>query len=92
MSTHKREIQGVVVKISGEKTASVLVERRVIHPRYHKTVKRFKKYLIHDEKSELKMGDTVVAIECRPLSKTKSFRLKTILTTGANVWFKVFQD
>ena len=85
MSTHKREIQGVVVKISGEKTASVLVERRVIHPRYHKTVKRFKKYLIHDEKSELKMGDTVVAIECRPLSKTKSFRLKTILTTGANV-------
>jgi small subunit ribosomal protein S17 len=85
MSTHKREIQGVVVKISGEKTVSVLVERRVIHPRYHKTVKRFKKYLIHDEKSELKMGDTVVAIECRPLSKTKSFRLKTILTTGANV-------
>jgi small subunit ribosomal protein S17 len=85
MSSHKREIQGVVVQISGEKTVSVLVERRVIHPRYHKTVKRFKKYLIHDEKSELKMGDTVVAIECRPLSKTKSFRLKTILTTGANV-------
>jgi len=92
MSSHKREIQGVVVQISGEKTVSVLVERRVIHPRYHKTVKRFKKYLIHDEKSELKMGDTVVAIECRPLSKTKSFRLKTVLTTGANVWFKVFQD
>ena len=92
MSTHKREIQGVVVKIAGEKTASILVERRVIHPRYHKTVNRFKKYLIHDEKSELKLGDTVVAIECRPLSKTKSFRLKTILSTGANVWFKVFQD
>jgi len=92
MSTHKREIQGTVVKISGEKTASVLVERKVLHPRYHKTVKRFKKYLIHDEKSELKLGDTVVAIECRPLSKTKSFRLKTILSTGANVWFKVFQD
>ena len=85
MSTHKREIQGTVVKIAGEKTASVLVERRVLHPRYHKTVKRFKKYLIHDEKSELKIGDTVVAVECRPLSKTKSFRLKTILTTGANV-------
>ena len=85
MSTHKREIQGVVVKRSGDKTVSVLVERKVLHPRYHKTVKRFKKYLIHDEKSELKMGDTVVAIECRPLSKTKSFRLKTILTTGANV-------
>ena len=85
MSTHKREIQGTVVKISGEKTASLLVERRVLHPRYHKTVRRFKKYLIHDEKNALKVGDTATAVECRPLSKTKSFRLKTILTTGANV-------
>ena len=73
MSTHKREIQGVVVTVAGQKTASVLVERRVIHPRYHKTVKRFKKYLIHDEKSELKMGDTVIATECRPLSKNQIF-------------------
>ncbi len=82
MSTHKREIQGVVVKKSGDKTASVLVTRQVIHPRYHKTVKRFKKYLVHDERNELNVGDTVVAIECRPLSKTKSFRLKTIVATG----------
>ena len=80
--THKREIQGVVVKRSGEKTASVLVTRSVMHPKYHKTVKRFKKYLIHDEKSELNVGDSVIAIECRPLSKTKSFRLKTIVATG----------
>ncbi|QKJ22361.1 30S ribosomal protein S17 [Poseidonibacter lekithochrous] len=80
--THKREIQGVVVKVSGDKTASVLVTRSVLHPRYHKTVKRFKKYLIHDERNELNEGDTVIAIECRPLSKTKSFRLKTIVATG----------
>lgn len=80
--THKREIQGVVVKVSGDKTASVLVTRSVLHPRYHKTVKRFKKYLIHDERNELNEGDTVVAVECRPLSKTKSFRLKTIVATG----------
>jgi len=80
--THKREIQGVVVKISGDKTASVLVTRQVLHPKYHKTVKRFKKYLVHDERNELKEGDTVIAIECRPLSKTKSFRLKTIVATG----------
>ncbi len=82
MSTHKREIQGVVVKKSGDKTASVLVTRSVLHPKYHKTVKRFKKYLIHDEKNELNIGDTVIAIECRPLSKTKSFRLKKIVATG----------
>lgn len=80
--THKREIQGVVVKRSADKTASVLVTRSVLHPKYHKTVKRFKKYLIHDEKNELNVGDSVIAIECRPLSKTKSFRLKTILATG----------
>ena len=80
--THKREIQGVVVKRSGDKTASVLVTRSVLHPKYNKTVKRFKKYLIHDEKNELNVGDSVIAIECRPLSKTKSFRLKTILATG----------
>ncbi len=74
-----REIQGEVVKISGDKTASMLVERRVMHPRYHKVVKRFKKYLIHDENNVLKVGDKVIAVECRPLSKTKSFRLKTVV-------------
>ncbi|HEF9495277.1 TPA: 30S ribosomal protein S17 [Campylobacter coli] len=78
----KREIQGVVVKIAGEKTASILVERKVVHPRYRKIVKRFKKYLIHDERNEVKVGDTVVVVECRPLSKRKSFRLKSVLATG----------
>lgn len=78
----KKEIQGIVVKISGDKTASVLVTRSVMHPRYHKTVKRFKKYLIHDEKNELAIGDTVTALECRPLSKSKSYRLNTILKRG----------
>ncbi len=78
----KREIQGVVVKIAGDKTASILVERKVVHPRYRKIVKRFKKYLIHDEKNELKVGDVVVALECRPLSKRKAFRLKSVLFAG----------
>jgi small subunit ribosomal protein S17 len=77
--THKREIQGNVVKIAGDKTVTVLVERRVMHPRYHKVVKRFKKYLVHDEQNECKVGDEIVAIECRPLSKTKSFRLKSVV-------------
>lgn len=78
----KKEIQGLVVKISGDKTASVLVTRSVMHPKYHKTVKRFKKYLIHDEKNELALGDSVTALECRPLSKSKSYRLNTILKRG----------
>ncbi len=78
----KRVISGTVIKKAGDKTATVLVERKVLHPRYHKTVKRFKKYLVHDEKNEINVGDTVSAIECRPLSKNKSFRLLDITKRG----------
>jgi len=79
---YKRELQGRVVKKSGDKTVSVLVERKVVHPRYHKIVKRFKKYLVHDERNEANVGDTVRIIECRPISKRKAFRLKQIVSTG----------
>jgi len=78
----KRVIQGKVVKKAGDKTATVLVERKVVHPRYHKIVKRFKKYLVHDERNETNIGDVISAIECRPISKRKAFRLKEILQTG----------
>lgn len=74
----KREIQGRVVTIAGDKTIGVLVERKVLHPLYHKIVKKFKKYLVHDEKCEANVGDTVIAVECRPLSKRKAFRLLKI--------------
>jgi len=76
---NKREIQGNVIKIAGDKTVTIVVERRVMHPRYHKVVKRFKKYLVHDERNEVKVGDEILAVECRPLSKTKSFRLKSVV-------------
>ena len=78
----KRVIQGTVIKIAGDKTATVIVERKVLHPRYHKTVKRFKKYLVHDEKNDILVGDEVSAIECRPLSKRKNFRLLDIIKRG----------
>jgi small subunit ribosomal protein S17 len=78
----KRVISGKVVKKAGDKTATVLVERKVLHPRYHKTVKRFKKYLVHDENNEANVGDTISAIECRPLSKNKAFRLVEITQRG----------
>jgi small subunit ribosomal protein S17 len=77
-----KEITGKVVKKTGEKTATVVVERRVMHPRYHKIVKRFHKYMIHDESNEVSVGDTVKAIECRPLSKNKSFTLTQVLQKG----------
>jgi len=78
----KRQVTGTVIKKAGDKTATVLVERKVLHARYHKTVKRFKKYLIHDEKNDINVGDTITAVECRPLSKTKSFRLLEIVKRG----------
>jgi small subunit ribosomal protein S17 len=78
----KRVIQGTVVKKAGDKTVTVLVERKVMHPKYHKFVKRFKKYLVHDEKNQVQDGDVVEAIECRSISKRKSFRLKEILSSG----------
>ena len=78
----KRVISGKVVKKAGDKTATVLVERKVLHPRYHKTVKRFKKYLVHDERNEANVGDVINAIECRPLSKHKAFRLLEITQRG----------
>ncbi len=78
----KRVISGTVIKKAGDKTATVLVERKVLHPRYHKTVKRFKKYLVHDEKNETSVGDVITAIECRPLSKNKAFRLTEIVKKG----------
>lgn len=82
MESHKREIQGTVVQIAGDKSATVVVERKVLHPRYHKIVKKFKKYIIHDENNELAVNDSVVAVECRPYSKRKKFKLKTVISKG----------
>ena len=75
----QKEIQGKVVTIAGDKSATMVVERRVMHPRYHKVVKKFKKYVIHDEKNVLKVGDEIIAIECSPISKRKSYRLKSVV-------------
>ncbi len=85
MASLKRVIHGVVVSKAGNKTATVVVERRVMHPRYRKFVKRFKKYLVHDENNQANVGDIVSAIECRPISKNKAFRLKGVEGVDINV-------
>ena len=82
MNNHKREIQGTVVQIAGDKSATILVERKVLHPRYHKIVKKTKKYIIHDENNQLALEDSVIAVECRPYSKKKHFRLQTVISKG----------
>lgn len=79
---HKRVVSGKVVAKAGDKSATILVERRVIHPKYRKIVKRFKKYIIHDEKNSVNIGDVVEAIECKPISKRKAFTLNRVVEKG----------
>ncbi|MEY3366983.1 MAG: hypothetical protein RI973_138 [Bacteroidota bacterium] len=70
---------GVVVSNKMEKTINVLVERRLRHPLYGKSVKMSKKFMAHDDKNECNIGDTVRIMETRPLSKNKRWRLVEIV-------------
>lgn len=75
----RKQRQGVVISESMQKTIVVAVETREIHPIYGKFVKRTKKFHVHDEQSEAHVGDTVLIMETRPLSKTKRWRLQQII-------------
>lgn len=79
MNTERKSKLGVVLKHSGEKTAVVLVERTVKHPVVQKYVTRRKKFHVHDERNEAGQGDKVRIVECRPISKMKSWRLHSIV-------------
>lgn len=78
----RRILEGNVVSAKTDKTITVLVERRFMHPMYKKYVKSSSKYKAHDEANSYKEGDRVSIIECRPISKTKSW---TVLTEGEQV-------
>lgn len=71
----RRVLQGVVVSDKMDKTITVLVERRVMHPIYRKFIRLSKRYHAHDEANQCKVGDVVQIEECRPLSKSKSWRV-----------------
>lgn len=71
----KRILQGRVVSTKTDKTATVLVERRVMHPLYRKFIKRSKKYAAHDPENLCTEGDWVRIIETTPISKTKNFEV-----------------
>jgi small subunit ribosomal protein S17 len=71
----KRVMQGVVVSDKMDKTVTVKVERRVMHPIYKKFIRRSKKYAAHDEANAYKNGDQVSIRECRPVSKRKRWEV-----------------
>ena len=79
MSEIKRTKQGRVVSNKADKTITVLLERQVKHPLYGKYIKRSTKVHAHDEDNACGEGDMVAITECRPLSKTKTWRVVEIL-------------
>ena len=75
----KRTLTGVVTSDKMDKTITVLVERRVMHPVLGKVVRRSKKYHAHSPNNEFKQGDTVMIEETRPLSKTKAWQVTKLV-------------
>ena len=73
--TKKRELVGTVVSDKMQKTIVVKVDRVKTHPKYGKQYIMSKRYKVHDEKNEYKVGDKISFVECRPYSKDKCWRV-----------------
>lgn len=76
----KHTVEGRVVSNKMQKTVTVLLERQVKHGMYGKYIRRSTKVHAHDEAGECREGDVVRIVECRPLSKTKNWRVVEVLT------------
>ena len=79
----RRVLTGKVVSDKMDKTVTVLVERRLMHPVYKKFIKHSKRFLAHDEDNRCKVGDVVSIIESRPLSKRKRWQIVEAGTDAA---------
>ena len=85
VSKLKRTLTGTVTSDKMDKTVTVLVERKVKHPLLGKIIRVSKKYHAHDEANEYRAGDMVVIEECRPIARTKSWRVAKKLDKGSAV-------
>jgi len=75
----QRTLVGKVISISGDKSVRVMLDYKVKHPKYGKFIKRSTKVAVHDPNNESRVGDLVEVQECRPISKSKSWRLVKIM-------------
>lgn len=75
----RRQAEGRVLKASNIKTRIVAVEQRIPHALYGRVIRRTAKFVAHDEREESQVGDLVRIEECRPMSKTKRWRLVDVL-------------
>lgn len=80
-----RSMTGVVVSSKADKTISVRIERRVKHPVYGKFVRRSTKLAAHDQNNDCQEGDIVTILETRPISKSKSWRLASIVERASAI-------
>jgi small subunit ribosomal protein S17 len=81
----KKEVIGLVVSDKMQKTITVAVARRVMHPKYKKFINRTSKFKAHDEKEQAGMGDKVMIYETAPMSKTKRWKLGKILEVAIDI-------
>jgi small subunit ribosomal protein S17 len=82
VETARRRVIGRVVSSKMNKSVTVSVERLIKHPEYGKYIRRTTKYRAHDEDNSCKTGDLVAIVECRPISKTKSWRVVEIVAAA----------
>ena len=80
-----RSLTGKVVSDKMDKTVVVLVERKVKHPLYGKVIRKSKKFHAHDENNEYGIGDVVVISECRPSSRTKTWKVSALVEKARQV-------
>lgn len=81
----QKTVMGVVLSDKMDKTATIMIERKVKHPLYGKYIKRSSKIHVHDENNECAIGDTVTITECRPISKTKSWTLVEVVNKANQI-------
>ncbi|MHC4497486.1 MAG: 30S ribosomal protein S17 [Planctomycetota bacterium] len=74
-----KTLTGLVISNSGDKSIKVVIDFKIKHPKYGKYVRRRTKLGVHDERNEARTGDVVEVAECRPYSKTKSWRLVQVV-------------
>ena len=80
----RRTAEGRVLKANNLKTRVIAVEQRIAHPLYGRVIRRTAKFVAHDEKNESNVGDLVRIEECRPMSRTKRWRLIGIMERNAD--------
>ena len=76
---------GTVVSSSRDKTLTVSIKRTITHPIYKKIIRRSSKVQVHDENNQSNVGDVVSIEECRPISKTKSWKLVSVINKAKDI-------